>query len=77
VYVTVYVRTLLCCSQSELAAQVSDLLAKWQKTKAEHDRHMEQLIATAKGSAVDPQIINCALSKEKIASEAIAFLEGM
>ena len=56
---------------------MSDLLTKWQKTKAEHDQHMEQLIATAKGSAIDPQIINCAHSKEKITSEAISFLEGM
>ncbi len=52
-------------------------MTKWQKTKAEHDRHMEQLIATAKGSAIDPLIINCSFSQQKIATEAISYLDGI
>lgn len=64
-------------TQIDLAAEVSVLIDQWQKSKVEHDRNMEQLLASVKGSAIDPFIINCSLPMDTIASDAIEFLEGM
>ena len=56
---------------------IPEEVKQWQKGRAEFDRHWGQLLASIKGSAIDPLPIDCSLSPEEMLKSAVRQMEGV
>lgn len=57
--------------------EIPELVSNWKTAKSDYIRQWSQLSASIKGSAIEPIVIDCALSIEDMVSTAITHLEGM
>ena len=58
-------------------AVIPEEVKQWRKGRAEFDRHWGQLLASIKGSAIDPLPIDCSLSPEEMLKSAVRQMEGV
>ena len=64
-------------TRSQSPPVIPEEVKQWQKGRAEFDRHWGQLLASIKGSAIDPLPIDCALSPEEMLKSAVRQMEGV
>ena len=56
--------------------KVPELVTKWKSAKSNYSSQWNQLVASIKGSAIDPLVIDCTLSAEAVVSTAVTLMEG-
>lgn len=56
--------------------KVSEVVTKWQNAKSDYVRQWGQLLASIKGSAIDPIVIDCCLPMDEMVSTTVHKLEG-
>ena len=56
--------------------KVSEVITKWQSARSDYVRQWSQLLASIKGSAIDPIVIDCSLPIETVVSTAIKSIQG-
>lgn len=56
--------------------KVPELVTKWKNAKSNYNSQWNQLLASIKGSAIDPIVIDCTLPLEDVVATAVKLMEG-
>lgn len=59
------------------SVKVSEVVTKWQSAKSDYVRQWGQLLASIKGSAINPIVIDCCLPVDEMVSTAVNQMNGM